>query len=197
MKLGPQLWDVPGYFARAPLGETARIGSSGRRPIGVLAGLCLAFLAGCGYRPVYGAPGPRYDVTVRSYSTASFEAVEPTVAGVRAELGAAAALGTGFPQLVVEVLRVDERSIGVRSMGNEPLARGSEIRVVGRAQVIEHAGAPPSLDTGDVTRGSTYATGATPAADAAARSRAVRDAARKLGRALGRSVLGLPEPADG
>ena len=28
-------------------------------------------------------------------------------------------------------------------------------------------------------------------------SRALRDAARSLGKALGRAVLGLPEPADG
>jgi hypothetical protein len=29
------------------------------------------------------------------------------------------------------------------------------------------------------------------------RARAVRDAARSLGKALGRAVLGLPEPAEG
>jgi hypothetical protein len=57
--------------------------------------------------------------------------------------------------------------------------------------------AAPSLDTGDFSRAAQFAAGATPSADAELRSRAVRDAARSLGRALGRAVLGLPEPAEG
>ena len=156
-------------------------------------------MTGCGYRPVYGsAAGQRYEVVAGRFATASFEAVQAAVGGVRSELGAAEALGSGFPQVVVEVLRVDDRSIGVRSMGNTaPLARGTEIVVVGRARVLSATGAPPALDTGDMSRAAQYAAGASPTADAAARSRAVRDAARSLGKALGRAVLGLPEPAEG
>jgi hypothetical protein len=131
-------------------------------------------------------------------ATSSFEAVQAAAAGVRSELGPAGALGSGFPRVVVEVLRVDERSLGVRSMGNTaPLARGSEIAVVGRAYVLERADAAPVHDTGDVSRSAQFAAGTTPTADAASRSRAVRDAARSLGKALGRALLGLPEPADG
>ena len=154
---------------------------------------------GCGYRAAYGGAGsPRYEVLAGRPSTASFEAVQAAVGGVRSELGAAEALGGGFPRVIVEVLRVDERSIGVRFTGNtQPLARGSEIIVVGRAQIFDAPGAAPSLDTGDMSRAAQYAAGATPTADAAARSRAVRDAARSLGKALGRVVLGLPEPAEG
>jgi hypothetical protein len=155
--------------------------------------------AGCGYRPAYGgASGARYEVVAGHYSTSSFEAVSSAVAGARTELGGAEALGDGYPRVVVEVLRVDERSLGVRSMGNAtPLARGSEITVVGRAQVLTGPDAKPTLDTGDLSRTVAYASGASPTADAAARSRAVRDAARALGRALGRAVLGLPEPNEG
>ncbi|HKY41328.1 MAG TPA: hypothetical protein VJN18_35590 [Polyangiaceae bacterium] len=132
------------------------------------------------------------------YATAHFEAVQAALGGVRSELGAAEALGSGFPQVVVEVLRVDERSIGVRSLGNiGPLARGTQVVVVGRAQVLTRPGEPPGADTGDMSRAAQYAAGATPTADAAARSRAVRDAARRLGKALGRAVLGLPEPSEG
>ncbi len=155
-------------------------------------------LAGCGYQPVYGRAGAtHYEVVKGRVATSSFEALDAAASGVRSELGAAAALGQGFPRVVVEILRIDERSIGVRSMGNgAPLARGSEIVVVGRALVLDQAGAPPSRDTGDMSRAAQYAAGATPSADAAARSRAIRDAARSVGQALGRAVLGLPEPAE-
>jgi hypothetical protein len=79
----------------------------------------------------------------------------------------------------------------------QPLARGSELTVVGRAYVLERVDAKPSRDTGDLSRSAQFAAGTTPSADAASRSRAVRDAARSLGKALGRALLGLPEPLDG
>ncbi|HYQ18699.1 MAG TPA: hypothetical protein VEQ58_23150 [Polyangiaceae bacterium] len=154
-------------------------------------------LAGCGYQPVYAATGRHYEVVAGRYNTASFEAVQEAASGVRSELGAAEALGSGFPQVVVEVLRVDERSLGVRAVGDTPLARGSEIVVTGRARVLQSAGATSSYDSGDMSRAAQFAAGTTPGADAELRSRAVRDAARSLGRALGRAVLGLPEPAEG
>ena len=146
---------------------------------------------------MYADGGAHYEVVVGRTGSASFEAGSAAAAGVRSELQAAGALGSGFPQVVVEILRVDERSIGVRAAGVQPLARGSEITVVGRALVLPSANANSTLDTGDVSRSSQFASGPTPAADAEARSRAVRDAARSLGRALGRAVLGLPEPAEG
>jgi hypothetical protein len=153
---------------------------------------------GCGYGAVYGGSGGHhYEVVAGQFTTSSFEAVQQASAGVRSELGAAQALGRGFPCVMVEVLRVDERSIGVRSTGNGPLARGSEVVVVGRARVIESVDGATTLDTGDMSRAAQFAAGTSPSADAAARSRAVRDAAQSLGRALGRAVLGLPEPAEG
>jgi hypothetical protein len=168
-----------------------------RAAAGAWAGALLLCVSACGYGAVYGNGGRHYEVVAGRYTTSSFEAVQEASAGVRSELGAAQALGRGFPQVVVEVLRVDERSIGVRSTGNLPLARGSEIVVVGRAQVLQLEGGAPSLDTGDMSRAAQFEAGTSPSGDAAARSRAVRDAARSLGRALGRAVLGLPEPAEG
>jgi hypothetical protein len=199
VKLGPEMWDVNQEFATPGLGETRRLADRKRLRVGAWAGLLFWCLSGCGYRPVYGGgQGNRYEVVAGNYATSGFEAVQGAVAGVRSELGAAEALGKGFPKVVVEVLRIDERSIGVRSMSNDaPLARGSEIVVVGRAHVVERADAAPSRDTGDISRATQFAAGTTPAADAAARSRAVRDAARALGKALGRAVLGLPEPLEG
>jgi hypothetical protein len=166
------------------------------------AGVLLSVILGstaCGYRAAYGgSDGRRYEVVAGHYATSSFEAVQAAVAGVRSELGAAQALGSGFPRVVVEVLRVDERSIGVGSTSNDvPLARGSEVVVVGRAQVFESESAAATIDSGDISRAAQYASGATPSADAAARAQAVRDAARSVGRALGQAVLGLPVPAEG
>jgi hypothetical protein len=161
-----------------------------------MAGL-IGALTSCGYQPVYGGQQTRYAVSASHYSTASFEAVQSALEGVRSELGAARALGSGPPRVSLEILRVDERSIGVRATSGAPLARGSEIVVVGRALVYENPESPARLDTGDMSRAAQYAAGASPSADAAARSRAVRDAARSLGKALARAVLGLPEPAEG
>ncbi len=206
VKLGPEMRDVNQEFATPALGETHRPGGRKRVRAGARAGArlggtiaCLLACLGCGYQPVYGRGGStHYEVVKGRAATSSFEAADAAAEGVRSELGAAEALGKGFPRVVVEIVRVDERSIGVRSMGNTaPLARGSEIVVVGRALVLARADAAPSRDTGDMSRAAQFAAGATPSADAAARSRAVRDAARSVGQALGRALLGLPEPADG
>jgi hypothetical protein len=198
VKLGPEMQDVNQEFATSALGETLRPAVRNRWPVGAWAGVLLGCVLGCGYQPVYGGSGgPRYEVVTGRVATSSFEAVQQAVAGVRSELQPAGALGQGYPQVVVEVLRVDERSIGVSSMENGPLARGTEIVVVGRAHVLERSDAAPSRDTGDLSRAAQYATGSSAAADNAARSRAVRDAARSLGKALGRALLGLPEPAEG
>jgi hypothetical protein len=202
VKLGLQLRDVSRDFGSRGLGETPRRPRRSWGRAGVSAGVAAAVLwlaSGCGYRPVYGtSDGVRYGVATGHYGTASFEAVQAAVGGVRTELGAAEALGDGFPEVLVEVLRVDERSIGVRSTSNGvPLARGSEIVVVARAVVRGAPGGAPTFDTGDMSRSAQFASGGTPTADAAARSRAVRDAARRVGRALGRVVLGLPEPSEG
>ena len=157
----------------------------------------LAGLGGCGYGPVYGPNAGRFRVEAGQIATASFEAVQSAVDGARSELGLANALGQG-PRVTVDILRVDERSIGVRAAGNaSPLARGVEVIVVGRALVRDSAEGPTRLDTGDMSRAAQYAAGGSPAADAAARQRAVRDAARSLGKALARAVLGLPQPAEG
>lgn len=203
VKLGPEVRDVPQEVATRGLGAThsARRAGRGRRAgraasLGSLA-LSVVLSLSCGYQPVYAGSDQRYEVVAGRSMTASFEAVQATVAGVRSELGAAEALGNGFPRVVVAVLRVDERSLGVRMVGETPLARGSEIVVTGRAQIFTAEGAAPSLDTGDMSRAAQFAAGTTPSGDADLRSRAVRDAARNLGRALGRAVLGLPEPAEG
>ncbi len=203
VKLGPELQKVSQDFGIQRLGATHSKGTHLRFGLGTRAGMLLGawallLLAGCGYQPVYASsPARQYEVTAARSGTASFEAAQAAVGGVRTELAAADALGSGADQLVVEVLRVDERSIGVHEgQGGSPLARGAEIVVVGRARAYATPGGPVGLDTGDMSRSAQYAAGDSPTADAAARSRAVRDASRALGRALGRAILGLPEPAQ-
>jgi hypothetical protein len=103
--------------------------------------------------------------------------------------------------MVIEVLRVDEWPRGISALPPDddpsvriPLARGTSVGVVGRAWVIEHPGAQPIRDTGDVRRLEHYAVGSESTADAVQFSLAVRSAALKLGAALARRVLGEPAP---
>src|SRR5512147_1390167 len=105
--------DVNQEFSPRALGATRRPGVRFWPRVGAWAGAVLACVSGCGYGPVYGGSGgARYEVVTGRVGTASFEAAEDATAGVRSELAPAGALGSGFPQVVVEVLRVDERSIG-------------------------------------------------------------------------------------
>jgi hypothetical protein len=170
-----------------------------------LAGLLLLGVAAasCGYRAEYGGAPPeaRLTLTAAPALVARPEAVQAALAGVRHELSAAGALraGKGYPRVVVEVLRVDELSGGVAraetDAGAIPLARGSAVGVVARAWVQEHAGAPPARDTGDMRRVQSYASGGDAVLEGQRHSAAIRAAARELGRALGRRLLGHPEPA--
>jgi hypothetical protein len=154
-------------------------------------------LLGCGYAPLYGSGAGHYEVRPGPYATANFEAAGIAVDGVRAELGSAGALGSGR-LVIVEIVRIDERSIGVQAPGTAPLARGSEIVVVGRARIYASAESNAAQwDTGDMSRAVQYAAGITGTEDAIARGKAVRDAARALGRAMARAILGFPEPAEG
>lgn len=196
VKLGPELRDVPQEVATTTLGATLGGARARRWAAGPLAAIALLGVS-CGYRPVYADSERHFEVVPGRSGTASFEAMQEALGGVRSELSAAGALGVGYPQLVVEILRVDERSLGVRLSAGTPLARGSEVVVTGRARVLTSAQATSSFDTGDMSRAAAFAAATSASADADQRSRAVRDAARNLGRALGRAVLGLPEPSEG
>jgi hypothetical protein len=119
--------------------------------------------------------------------------------GARAELSRAGALkASGYPQLVIEVLRVDEQALGIARAAvrgrDAPLARGTTLAVVGRARLIETPGAPPARDSGDFRRAERFEASPNPHAEASVRQQAVRSAARRLGRALARRILGHAEP---
>ena len=161
--------------------------------------LCVALL-GCGYRPAYGgaAPEQRLSVTAAPAGMSRPEALQGALAGVREELSSAGALrpGSAYPRVVVQVLRVDESSSGIAALGDQPLARGSSVGVLGRAWVEERAGARPAADTGNVRRVVRYASSTDPQVEERRQSDALRAASRELGRALGRRLLGEPVPAN-
>lgn|SRR5690606_26914334 len=160
---------------------------------------------GCGYRPLYGGRAPEQKLAVAAAPALIPEAdvVHAALAGARDELVRSGLLrsGTGYPQLVVQVLRVDERAAGIAALeasdGTElPLARASSVGVLGRAWVLEAAGAPPTRDTGDVRRVEQYASAAGALGDAAGYDQATRAAGRALGRALARYIVGEPVPGS-
>jgi hypothetical protein len=168
--------------------------------------IAATMLAGsaCGYRAEYDSapPAQRLSVTAAPALVARPEAVQATLAGVRQELASAGALRPGktFPRVVVEITRLDETAIGIAEAdgggeGSIPLGRGSAVGVLGRAWVEETAGARPARDTGDVRRVQRYASSPEPRIEAQRHSEAMRSAARELGRALGRRILGYAEPA--
>ena len=167
---------------------------------GLTAAFCTSFfLLGCGYRPAYAGPEPAEKLSVVPGPTRipQADALGAALGGARAELSRAGALraGSGYPRMVVELVRVDEKSAGIAvSGGGVPLARGSTVAVTGRAWVEDAKGAEPSRDTGDLRRIEQYASDADSRGDSLRYDQAVRAAADELGHALGRLVLGLPEP---
>jgi hypothetical protein len=155
---------------------------------------------GCGYRPALeGSSSWRLSVAAAPMKTPHFEALQATLSGVRAGLSQAGSLeaGTGFPRVVVEVIRVDELPTGIAASGPEqsiPLARGSAVGVVARAWVIESPGKAPANETGDIRRVEYVGQGSEPMASEYAYASAVRSAGRRVGEALARRILGAAEP---
>ena len=164
----------------------------------------LLLLGGCGYQPAYEARpvATRLSVAPADPKAPRSGVVHATMAGARAELSRAGQLapGTGYPRMVVEVLRIDEQSSGIAAPPPPPgetripLARGSAVGVLGRAWVEQERGGPPRRDTGDMRRVESYGGGPDAAVESTRHDEAVRAAARQLGRALARRILGEPEP---
>lgn len=158
-----------------------------------------ALLTGCGYRAVYseGTATPLC-VVAASPRVPDFSAVQAALDGARAELARSGSLSPSghYPCLVVEVLRVEERSTGVLAVEETPRARGSAVVVTGRGGIQAEPGAPLSRDTGDLRRGVALEAGTTLGAEAARHRAATEAAAHALGRDLARRALGLPVPSN-
>lgn len=167
-----------------------------------LSGMLALAVTGCGYHAAYGGDPPAYRVTVSGAALhAPFpEALQAALSGARAELGKAGVLdsGSGYPRLVVELVRVDEIPSGIvrtpTARGTLPLARSTAIGVVLHGYVLERDGAPPTRDTGDVRRVETIAEAPDVAHAGALADDALAVAGRAAGEAVARRALGIAEP---
>jgi hypothetical protein len=165
--------------------------------------LASAPLVGCGYHTAFGASGPSYRLTVASapLGIPHPEVLAAVLSGVRAELGKDGALesGSGYPRLVVELLRVDEVAAGIAAtstaQGTLPLGRASAIGVSARGWIEEKPGAGPARDTGDVRSVETVAQGDDSVSGSLAAGEAARTAGRRTGESVARRALGMAEPA--
>jgi hypothetical protein len=158
--------------------------------------LVLAAPSACGYHSALDRPPERrLAVVAAPFATPHAEAVQEVLNGVREELARAEALGSsGFPRVVVEVVRVDELPAGIQAPGGEtPLGRGASLGVTARAWVEEREGSPAGLDTGDIRRVETVGQGADSVASGLAAIDAIRASARRVGRALALRILRMPE----
>jgi hypothetical protein len=154
----------------------------------------------CGYRPEH-AVAAAEPLCVRGAppKIPDLIAIEAVLDGARAELTERGALGSSYPCLVVEVLRVDEVGTGAVAPSpadTQPFARGTTVAVTARAWVESSAGATPSRDTGDVRRAARGAAVRAGSADSIRHADELRAASDRLGRALAARALGLPEAAD-
>ncbi len=164
-----------------------------------LLGFGAASAIGCGYQPLHSfpaTPGDLYVVAGPS-QVPDVTLIGDAVHGAQTALAREARLGKGpYPRLVVEVVRVDERSSGVRAFEGQPLARGASLGLLGRARVLDAPDAAARFDTGDVRVAADISAEPDPRADALRRDDALRGLARRLGEALAERVLGLPTPLD-
>ncbi len=158
---------------------------------------------GCGYQPVLGRAGTALHVTLVRSAVADPVAADEVVAGIREELARAGLLaqGQGYPRVEVEVLRAAEASEGVSASPGGPVARATDVGVEGRAWVVSAAGEAPTSATGDLRAEDTLAVdeglaAPDPRASTFHHADALRAAARRLGRALGARLLGLPSGSE-
>jgi hypothetical protein len=180
--------------------------------------LAVALVGACGYRPLYGgAQGEeRLAVTGVSPLVADASVVAEVEAGVRAGLARAALLrgGSGYPRVVVEVLRIDTQSEGIAAVPGgvrppevggvivsgagapAPLARGTRVGVVARAWLERADGGPKERQTGDLRTVDVMQVESDARLEAMRLDDASRAAARRLGERLARRVLGEPEAPD-
>jgi len=160
------------------------------------------FVTSCGYKPLRSSLQGHPHVHVvhanaRTPQGAEVSAANEAETGARAELAKWGALDDGdetADRLTIEIVRIDERSEGETvvpgAFGDKPIARGVRVRVTARGDVEGKGGAFATPDV-DFTE-TVAASGGDALAWDAARTAAVRTAARKAGAQVARQVLGIP-----
>jgi hypothetical protein len=159
----------------------------------------------CGYRAIYGGGEALERLHVRLVRTLVPDAAasDEVASGVREELALAGALepGDGWPRAEIEVLRAGESSEGIAARAGGPMARGADVGVVARAWIAREPGASPEHDTGDLRAEEAIAIDEAagvpdPRSAQFHQADAVRAAAHRLGRKLGRKLLGYPAASE-
>jgi hypothetical protein len=164
-------------------------------------------IGACGYAPVNSASGTgRLHVKLVRSLVPDAIAADEVAQGVREELARSGALegGEGYPRVEIEVIRASESSEGVVATpgpAGAPQARATGLSLVARGWVVEAPGGDPERDTGDLRVEESIAVdegpaGPDPRASTFHADDALRAAARRVGTAIGRRVLGLPAAAD-
>jgi hypothetical protein len=168
-----------------------------------LGGLAALLSLACGYRPVYGGEQDHLHVKLVRVVAVDAVASDEVASGVREELarGGAVEAGEGYPRVEVEVLRATEASEGIADVGGVPQARATQVGMTARAWVVRAEGGPRERDTGDLRAAESVniderAGSADPRADVFHVPEARRAAARRLGRAVARRILGLPVASE-
>lgn len=163
------------------------------------------WIPGCGYHPAYGGqrPDARLSISVAPSRAPESGALAGIVSGLRAELSRAGVLNSrhDYPRVVVELVRVEERGTAQTlardpsGAGELPIAGGALVGVTARAWV-QYANGQVVRDTGDVRRTAAFRSQMDPGFDSAQREAALGNAARAVGEALGRRVMGEVEVAQ-
>lgn len=162
--------------------------------------LALSGASGCGYAPARAPGRALFAIVPAGLHVADAAATLALEAGARAELARQGSLATcapardeGCAAIVVELLRLDDATVGVAAEGGSPLGLGSRTTATGRATLFV---GDAREETGEVTASEVLATAETAASELMVRREAARRAAQKLGARLVRRLLGPPEPSS-
>jgi hypothetical protein len=172
-----------------------------RLAISLVAASLVASGPGCGYHLANAPSDPLGPFTIAGGAVHAPDSALAAAAeeGARAELareGQLEARGAGSV-IEIELLRVDEASEGIASgPSGSPTARAVTVTATGRARIRRARGAAVERDSGEVRVGETAATAPSVAAGVVVRDEAARAAARRLGEALVRRLLGVPSPGE-
>lgn len=160
--------------------------------------LGLLGVGGCGYRSTQRAlSDTRWCVRAARGAIPDADVVAAALAGARSELAHNGALSGNeeLPCLEIELTRIDEHAVGLLADSGRPGARGSAVRVTGRAALRAAPEGPPSLEVAALTRTVLSGAAASPRG-LSDYSAAAQAAGQQLGQALVRSALGLPTATD-
>lgn len=147
-----------------------------------------ATLVACGYAPVRAVTSGAMSVRAGVSTAAEPRLLGDVVDAARRALRREGAFDPGASTaLVVDVLRLEERTTAIESRGTGLRARGTTLGLVGRGRTE-----PGGYDTGELFVATESGDEADPLADATRRADVASLLAKKLGDSIVMTILGLP-----